>query len=122
MPVIRATDAPHFSLPGVEFVAYAAPSRGSAQLCTWQVTVEPGTDSIPHTLDSDETFLVLDGTIRLSPDGPTLAAGDVAVVPAGEQIRLVNAGSVPAKAYVAIRAGFTATTTTGEEIRPPWAV
>ena len=45
----------------------------------------------------------------------------MAVVPAGETIAVVNPGSVPARAYVAIGAGFTATTHDGQTIQPPWA-
>src|SRR5215203_167041 len=121
MPIIRAHQAPTFELPGVRFAAYAAPSRGSAELCTWQITVAPDQDPAPHTLDRDETFLVLEGQLRVTPDGEDLGAGDVAVVPAGETIAVLNPGSVPARAYVVNGAGFTATTHDGQALQPPWA-
>ena len=121
MSIIRAGQAPTFELPGVRFTAYAAPSRGSAELCTWQITVSPDQLPASHTLDRDETFLVLEGRLRVTPDGEELGPGDVVVVPAGETIAVVNPGSVPARAYVAIRSGFTATTHDGQTIRPPWA-
>jgi len=122
MTVIRETDAPRFSVPGVGFTAYAAPTRGSAELCTWQITVEAGTESAPHTLDRDEVFFVLSGAIRLRADGEVLGPRDVAVVPAGEPIEVTNAGDVPAEVYVAIRAGFTAQTADGQALQPPWAL
>jgi hypothetical protein len=60
--------------------------------------------------------------VRLSPDGPELAEGDVAVVPAGEPIALANTGGVPARLQVAIRAGFSATMADGTSVgTPPWA-
>ena len=121
MPVIRATESPTFDLPGVRFSAYAAPSRGSHQLCTWQITVAPGNDGAPHTLDHDETFFVLSGRLRFTPDGAELGPGDAAIVPAGEQIAVANPGPDEAVAYVAIAAGFTATTADGERLQPPWA-
>ena len=121
MSIIRADQAPTFELPGVRFTAYAAPSRGSAELCTWQITVAPDQEPTSHTLDRDETFLVLEGRLRVTPDGEDLGPGDVVVVPAGETIAVVNPGSVPARAYVAIGAGFTATTHDGQTIQPPWA-
>ena len=121
MTLIRQQDAPRFSVPGVDFTAYAAPSRGSAEICTWQVTVETGVVSAPHTLDRDEVFFVLDGEVRLTPDGEVFGAHDVAVVAAGQPIELVNAGRTPARLYVAIRAGFTATTADGHTMQPPWA-
>ena len=121
MTIIRADQAPTFELPGVRFTGYAAPSRGCAEVCTWQITVSPDQEPGPHTLDRDETFLVLEGRLRVTPDGEDLGPGDVAVVPAGETIAVVNPGSVPARAYVAIGAGFTATTSDGQTIQPPWA-
>ena len=58
MHLIRASEATDFDLPGVRFTALAAPSRGSAELCAWQLTVEPGLESPDaHHLDRDEVFL-----------------------------------------------------------------
>ncbi|HEU5472193.1 MAG TPA: cupin domain-containing protein [Actinophytocola sp.] len=122
MTVIRYADAPRFQLPGVEFTALAAPSRGSAGLCTWRLSVEPGrTEPPPHTLDQDEVFMVLSGTVRVTPDGDEAGPGDAVVVPAGAPIALVNTGDGPAELYVAIRAGFVGTGADGSKIRPPWA-
>ena len=123
MYVITASEAPRFDLPGIEFTGYAAPSRGSAELCAWRITVAPALVSeMPHTLDHDEIFLVTSGRVRITEDGPVLAAGDCAVVPAGEEIRLVNPDDAAATAYVAIRAGFTAKAADGTAIgTPPWA-
>jgi len=123
MQVIRAASAPRFAVPGVEFTALAAPSRGSGELCAWRITVEPGLRSPePHTLDADEVFMVVGGRVQLRPDGDVLGPGDVGVVPAGTPIQVVNPGTVPAEAYVAIRAGFTATGADGTPIgTPPWA-
>jgi mannose-6-phosphate isomerase-like protein (cupin superfamily) len=121
--VTRSADAPTFQLPGIEFTGLAAPSRGSSGLCTWRLTLEPGLVSPePHTLDRDELFMVTRGAIRLSPDAEPIAAGDVAVVPAGSSIQVANAGEGEAEAVVAITSGFTATTADGAVIgTPPWA-
>ncbi|WP_436500734.1 cupin domain-containing protein [Actinokineospora sp. HUAS TT18] len=122
MSVIKAADAPRFELPGVEFTGLASPSRGSADLCTWRITVAPGVDSAPHTLDRDEVFMVTAGTLRVTPDGPELSAGDAVVVPAGEPIAVRNAGAEPAQAYIAIRSGFTPKMADGTAVdTPPWA-
>ncbi|HET6153750.1 MAG TPA: cupin domain-containing protein [Marmoricola sp.] len=124
MHVIRAAGAESFDLPGVTFTALAAPSRGSAQLCAWLITVEPGLESPEaHWLDHDEIFLVVAGEIRLAPGGDVAAAGDVVVVPAGEPIQLANPGAVPARVHVAVSAGFSAALADGTAIgTPPWAV
>jgi len=121
MTVVRAAETPTFDLPGVRFAAYAAPSRGSSELCTWQITVEPGHEAAPHTLDRDETFLVLSGRLHVTSAGEDLGPGDVAIVPAGEPISVLNPGPEEAVAYIAIAAGFTATTAEGDRLQPPWA-
>lgn len=123
MHIITAGSAPRFELPGVEFTGYAAPSRGSDALCTWQITVAAGLVSDQaHTLDQDEIFQVTSGTIRLKPDGPVVAAGDCAIVPAGEPILLSNPREATATAIVAIRSGFTAKMADGSAVNaPPWA-
>jgi mannose-6-phosphate isomerase-like protein (cupin superfamily) len=123
MTVIRAATARQFELPGVRFTALAAPSRGSTDLCTWRITVAPGLDSAqPHTLDRDEIFMVTEGALRLTPGGDVLGPGDALVVPAGSPIQLANPGDEAAEAYVAIRAGFSATMGDGTPIgTPPWA-
>ena len=118
-----ADSAPRFEVPGVEFTGYAAPSRGSDGLCAWRIRVSPGMVSgQAHTLDQDEVFLITWGSIKLSPDGPRLAAGDCAIVPAGTPIQLSNPGQQPAAAHVLIRTGFNATMADGAAIgTPPWA-
>lgn len=124
MSIIRLSEAPRFELPGLEFTAMAAPSRGSAGLCTWRLAVAAGLVSpVPHTIDQDEVFMVTSGAVRLSPDGETVHAGDTAIVPAGTEIQLSNAGDTPAEVIVAIRAGFTAKGADGASIgTPPWAL
>ncbi|MEU2255439.1 cupin domain-containing protein [Nocardia xishanensis] len=120
MHVIKAAEVPRFELHGVEFSAMAAPSRGSADVCTWRLTVAPHHESdAAHVLDRDEIFLVLSGVLEVS--GQLLAAGDVAIVPAGGPISVANPGDEPAVAHVAIAAGFQATMADGSKLSPPWA-
>lgn len=120
MAVVRASESPTFDLPGVRFSAYAAPSRGSQELCTWQITVAPGHEGAPHTLDRDETFFVLSGRLQVAPD-VLIGPGDLAIIPAGDPIAVSNPGPEDAVAYIAIAAGFTATTAEGDRLQPPWA-
>jgi mannose-6-phosphate isomerase-like protein (cupin superfamily) len=120
----RAAEAPRFQLPGLEFTGLASPSRGSADLCTWRLALEPGLSSPePHTLDRDEIFMVTRGAIRLSPHADPVSAGDVAVVAAGTPIQVANVGHGEAEVVVAIAAGFTAAAADGSAIgTPPWAL
>jgi quercetin dioxygenase-like cupin family protein len=123
MTIVRADEAPTFELPGVTFAALAAPSRGSADVCTWRITVAPGLRSDQsHRIDKAEIFMVTAGELRITPDGDLLRAGDTAVVPAGEPIAVENPTDEPAEAYIAIQANFTATMSDGTVVgTPPWA-
>ena len=124
MTTIHATHAPRFDLPGLVFTGLASPSRGSADLCTWRLEIEPGfASSDAHTLDCDEVFMVVAGSIRLAPDDVPIEPGGATVVPAGTPIQVSNAGDGPAEVIVAIAAGFRATAEDGTEIgTPPWAL
>src|SRR6266511_3950446 len=114
MTILRAADAPTFELNGIMFTGYAAPRRGSRQLCTWRILVAPGSRA--------EAFMVLAGTVRITPGGEVLHPGDSLVVPAGEPIAVENPGTEPAEVYIAIAAGFTATMDDGTVLgTPPWA-
>lgn len=124
MSIIHAPEAPRFDLPGLVFTGLASPSRGSSELCTWRLEIEPGFASPDaHVLDRDEIFMVMAGAIRLAPDDESVGSGDAAVVPAGTPIQVSNVGDGPAEVIVAIASGFRATAADGAEIgTPPWAV
>lgn len=116
--ILRAAEAPQFEIPGVTFVGMASPSRGSERLCTWKIIVAAGHESdASHTLDHDEVFMVLSGSITLS--GDMVGPGDAVVVPAGSDIAVSNPGDTPAEVIVAIPAGFTATMADGTPIGTP---
>jgi mannose-6-phosphate isomerase-like protein (cupin superfamily) len=119
--ILRAADAPRFEIPGVTFIGMASPSRGTEQVCTWKIVVDANHRSgAAHTLDRDEVFMVLSGSIGVA--GEVLGPGDVLVVPAGDDIDVSNPGDVPAEVMVAIPAGFTATMADGTPFgTPPWA-
>src|SRR6266542_4309789 len=96
MTILRAADAPTFELNGIMFTGYAAPRRGSRQLCTWRIRVAPGSRAEQaHRLDRDEAFMVLAGTVRITPGGEVLHPGDSLVVPAGEPIAVENPAPSP---------------------------
>jgi quercetin dioxygenase-like cupin family protein len=121
--ILRADEAPHFQLPGVHFRGGAAPSRGSDQVCVWNLTVAARhVSDQSHTLDRDEVFVITSGCLRFGADGPVLGPGDIAVVPAGEPIAVDNPGDEPAEAVVAITPGFTAMMADGTPVGvPAWA-
>lgn len=123
MPVVRPPEATTFELHGSRFVSYAAPSRGSRQLCAWRLEVPAGLQGVAHRPTREEIVLVLDGELRVTLDGvrSELHRGDVALVPADSELR-VDAGPPGATAWVTTTPGIEAVTGDGSRITPPWAL
>jgi mannose-6-phosphate isomerase-like protein (cupin superfamily) len=127
MAIVRATESPRFDRPGVHFFGLLAPNRGSTELCTWRLEVDPvaGDNGEPHQLNHEEVFVILEGSLTITIDGQAfdLGAGDALAVPARSLLSVSNRTSAKASALVCIQAGFRATMASGEEIgTPPWAV
>ena len=122
MPIYRSTDAVQHRLHGTVFHAYASPSTGSRELCTWRIEIAGGTEGVPHRVGRDEVFILAAGRLSITLDGVAgrLEPGDVLVVPAGAEFRADNEGEVPAEAWVTTSAGFEATLPDGSTLTPPW--
>jgi quercetin dioxygenase-like cupin family protein len=122
MPVMKEHDAVAHRLHGAVFHSYAAPARGSVELCAWRLEVQPGVTGVPHRVSREEVFLVLAGAITVTLDGVAtdLTPGDVALVPAGSEVAVDNRGADPARVWVTTSAGLEATTADGTVMRPPW--
>jgi quercetin dioxygenase-like cupin family protein len=122
MPVIRSTDAVDHQVHGSTFGSYVAPSRGSAQLCAWRLTVPAGNQGVAHRPNREEVLLLLDGALTITLDGrlTDLQPGDVALVPAGTEVR-VDGGPSVATAWVTTTPGFEAVMADGSRLAPPWA-
>jgi len=63
MPMISASDAPRFDIPGVRFTGLAAPSRGSRENSVWRVRIEPGTPANVHRLSREEIIVAIEGNV-----------------------------------------------------------
>jgi quercetin dioxygenase-like cupin family protein len=134
MPVVQASDAVVHELHGSVFTSYAAPARGSRELCAWRLEVPPGSRGVPHTVSKEEILLVLSGALRVtlgSAQSPADAVpadavpadavpGDAVLVPAGTMLQVDNPGPEPATAWVTTSVGLEATIADGSAIRPPW--
>ena len=139
MPVVRAADAVVHEMYGSRFASYAAPARGSAELCAWRLEVPAGSTGVPHAVSREEVLLVLDGTLRVTlgagtgpgeggPEtgrpaeaGPAEAGpGDVVLVPAGSRLALDNPGPAPAIAWVTTSGCLEARLADGTAVSPPW--
>jgi mannose-6-phosphate isomerase-like protein (cupin superfamily) len=123
MTIIRDHDAPRFGDDGVSVTGLASPSRGCATLSAWRVVLEPGAASPEHTLTSDEAFVALRGTARVTLDGADhdLAAGDCLVVAPERPFAIRNDGSEPFEAVCCMAAGGRAVVKGQGALVPPWA-
>ncbi|MFD8544253.1 cupin domain-containing protein [Streptomyces sp. NPDC059649] len=109
--------------PAAVMTGLAAPSRGSAELSTWQVRMEPGSAGPEHVIDREQVWMLTVGSIEVTAGGrtETVAAGQTLVVPAGV-LRQFRTGGEPAEALVAMSASGRASVPGDEESRAlPWA-
>lgn len=122
MPVIRPVDAVPFETHGSRFLSYVSPSKGSKQLCAWQLAVPANLRGVAHRPSREEILLVLDGELRVTLDDidSTLQRGDALLVPAASELR-VDAGPQGAVAWVTTTPGLEAVTADGARLKPPWA-
>lgn len=122
MPIIRRNDATLFEIHGSRFSSYAAPSRGSSQLCAWRLDVPAGLDGVAHRPSREEVLLILEGELHVTVDGDAtdVGPGDVIVVPTESELR-VDGGPTGASAWVTSTPGLEAVTAGGARVIPPWA-
>jgi quercetin dioxygenase-like cupin family protein len=122
MPVIHAAGSVVHEMHGTSFTSYAAPSRGSRELCAWRIEIPGGTEGVPHHVSREEVLYVLSGTLRVTVDGEAgeAAAGDVILVPAGAQFGASNLAGEPATAWVTTTVGFAGVLPDGSWFTPPW--
>lgn len=123
MPVLKSTDAREFDMHGSRFASYLAPSRGSEQLCAWQLRVTAGTAGAEHRVSKEEVLFVTEGSLRVTLDGARsdAPAGAVVFVPAGSSLR-VDGGTRDAYAWVVTTAGLQAVLADGSRLTPPWTI
>jgi quercetin dioxygenase-like cupin family protein len=88
MPILRAHDAPAYDLSlSVRITGLAAPSRGSAELTTYRVRLEPGSAVPAHRHDHEEVFTLISGSamVVLDDEEHLIGPGDTVLVPPGTE-------------------------------------
>lgn len=122
MPVIHPSEAVPFEVHGSRFVSYVSPSRGSDQVCAWQLQVPADLRGTAHRPTRDEVLLILDGELHVTLDGRAATArhGDVVLVPAGTELT-VDGGAMGASVWVTTTPGLQAVLADGKIITPLWA-
>jgi len=123
VPLILATKAPVFKLPFLAVTGLAAPSRGAAESCVWQLTLEPGAPGAIHSVDREEIFVALSGRAQatIGDEVHEVRAGDALIVPAGSAFALSNEGPAPFVAIAVLPVGGRAAMPGGDAFTPPWA-
>lgn len=122
MPVIHAAETVVHQMHGTSFTSYAAPTRGSKELCAWRIEIPGRTEGVPHHVTREEVLYILSGTVRatVNDQSEPAAAGDVILVPAGSSFGVDNLTDEPATAWVATSVGFAGILPDGSWITPPW--
>jgi len=122
MPLIRAEEAPSFTVDSLTVTGLAAPSRHASETCVWRLRVEPESSGVEHSVDREEIFVALQGAADFVVAGTitTVVAGDAYVVPADTPFTLV-VRDLPFEAVCVLPVGGRATVTGGEPFVPPWA-
>lgn len=122
MTVLYATDAQVHDFDGSRWSAFAAPSRGSSELCAWRAEIPADAKTSPHRVNKEEVILVLAGRLRMVHEGcdAIAEAGDALVVPPGTDVHITNAGTEPAVTWVTTSVGFAGTMADGSTFVPPW--
>jgi mannose-6-phosphate isomerase-like protein (cupin superfamily) len=126
MPVIHAAEAVGHHMHGSRFTSYAAPARGSAELCAWRLDVPPACEGTTHVVSREEIVFVLGGTLLVTlgdeagEAGVACRVGDAIVVPANSSVRIDNPGGEPASAWVTTSVGLEAVLPDGSRLSPPW--
>src|ERR1044071_1701891 len=75
MPVVSMADAPEIEMDGAGFRPLAVPSRGTAELAVWTVTIRPGAQATPHMVSREEILIVRSGRDVGTIDGESVDAG-----------------------------------------------
>ncbi|HZR50214.1 MAG TPA: cupin domain-containing protein [Streptosporangiaceae bacterium] len=126
MRVITETTERTIETPTAVMAGLAAPSQGTAELCTWRVRMTSGRDSPVHVIDREQVWMPLRGAFEFTVDGETavVGTGEALAVPSGatRQFR-VSGGTSEAEAIVCMAAGGQAAVLGSDAWQSlPWAL
>ncbi|MEV6969393.1 cupin domain-containing protein [Hamadaea sp. NPDC051192] len=123
MRIVSATEDRVITTPAAVTTALAAPSQGSTELCNWRVRMAPGTTGPLHSIDREQLWTVLAGSLSIDSGGVTghVAAGETVILPPGVD-RQVTSGDEATDILVCMAVGGVATLPGNPDAVPlPWA-
>jgi mannose-6-phosphate isomerase-like protein (cupin superfamily) len=97
MNVIRNSELPRASLPGIEHATLAGSENGLKNLSIWKQSIAPGGATPPHRHDCEEVVLIQAGCGELHLDGQVHRFGPdtTLVVPRNAPHQIINVGEEP---------------------------
>ena len=118
--MIFIDDPKVFTTPNATMTTFAAPSRGSAELAAWRVRMTEGASGPEHTIDREQVWLPLTGslTVTVAGESTVVGPGESVVLPGGVSRRISAPSAV--EAVVCMPAGGLVSHE-GETRPLPWA-
>ncbi|MFJ8647752.1 VOC family protein [Streptomyces sp. NPDC093546] len=121
--IVITPSADHVTVsPNATMAGLAAPSRGSAELSSWTVTMDAGATGPEHSISREQVWTVTAGALEVTCGGRTekVAAGQTLILPA-DRVRRIHAPE-QAEAHVSMRSDGVASVPGTEGTRElPWA-
>ena len=123
MPVIPASEAPNFDIPGVRFTGLASPNRGARETAVWRLRMAPATEPLTHRLTREEIFVAIAGRgrFRIGAEEFDVAAGGAVIVPEDTDFALSNPHDEPFEAVAALPVGGRFRVGDAPPFTPLWA-
>ena len=121
--IVRGDDAPRFSVGESRVTGQASPARGSKEIASWRVELDPGVALLAHTHDHEEVLHILRGPVLAHVDGRAirLQAGDALIIPAGALHQVSNDAGMVAEGLAVVPAGTRFILEDGTDNGvPPW--
>ena len=94
-----------------------------ATIAVWRTEMAPGAIGPLHTIDREQTLVVVEGELTATIAGAVVVAqaGDAVSIPPGVERQLANHGAAMAVAVVAALPGGVARVGDGDPVVIPWA-
>ncbi|MFG2993628.1 cupin domain-containing protein [Streptomyces sp. NPDC048257] len=108
--------------PNATMTGFAAPSRGSSELCSWHVVMPAGSTGPEHCVSREQVWTLTAGALEVTSDGRTekVTAGQTLVLPP-DTLRRIHAAET-FEAHVVMRADGVVSVPGEEGTRVlPWA-